>query len=95
MVAETKKYIDALLQERERVIVAIEGSCAGGKTTLAEALGREYGCNVLPMDDFFLRPEQRTEQRFAQPGGNVDYERFFEEVLQPLLRGEPCLILAI
>ena len=89
MVAETKKYIDALLQERERVIVAIEGSCAGGKTTLAEALGREYGCNVLPMDDFFLRPEQRTEERFAQPGGNVDYERFFEEVLQPLLRGEP------
>ena len=89
MVAETKKYIDALLQERERVIVAIEGSCAGGKTTLAEALGREYGCTVLPMDDFFLRPEQRTAERFAQPGGNVDYERFFEEVLQPLLRGEP------
>jgi uridine kinase len=36
------------------------------------------------MDDFFLRPEQRTAERYAQPGGNVDYERFHEEVLLPL-----------
>ena len=36
------------------------------------------------MDDFFLRPEQRTPERFAEVGGNVDYERFQEEVLLPL-----------
>lgn len=41
------------------------------------------------MDDFFLRPEQRTEARFAQPGGNVDRERFLEEVLIPLREGRP------
>ena len=40
------------------------------------------------MDDFFLRPEQRTPERFAEPGGNVDYERFHDEVLLPLSRGE-------
>ena len=88
MVREVKKHIDRLLAEKDRIILAIDGSCAGGKSTLAEKLRREYGCTVLPMDDFFLRPEQRTEERFAQPGGNVDYERFRSEVLQPLLSGE-------
>jgi uridine kinase len=41
------------------------------------------------MDSFFLRPEQRTAERLAQPGGNIDYERFSEEVLEPLKSGEP------
>ena len=40
------------------------------------------------MDDFFLRPQQRTEARLAEPGGNVDRERFYGEVLAPLARGE-------
>ena len=40
------------------------------------------------MDDFFLRSEQRTPARFAEPGGNVDRERFLAEVLTPLRRGE-------
>ena len=41
------------------------------------------------MDDFFLRPEQRTAERFAEVGGNVDYERFHAEVLQPLMTRQP------
>ena len=40
------------------------------------------------MDDFFLQKEQRTPERLAEVGGNVDYERFREEVLEPLLAGE-------
>ena len=40
------------------------------------------------MDDFFLRPEQRTEERMAAPGENVDYERFLSEVLGPLIRNQ-------
>ena len=46
------------------------------------------GCTVIPMDHFFLRPEQRTEARFAEPGGNVDRERFLSEVLLPLREGK-------
>ena len=57
--------------------------------TLGELLQNVYGCPVFHMDDFFLRPEQRTEARFAQPGGNVDRERFLEEVLIPLREGRP------
>ena len=84
-----KTRVDRLLREKDRVIIAIEGPCASGKTTLAALLEEQYDCNVFHMDDFFLRPEQRTESRFAQPGGNVDYERFREEVLIPLSLGLP------
>lgn len=81
--------IDRLMAERSRVLVAIEGGSASGKTTLGELLQNVYGCPVFHMDDFFLRPEQRTEARFTQPGGNVDRERFLEEVLIPLREGRP------
>ena len=84
-----KQQIDTLLAEKEFVLVAIDGPCTSGKTTLAAQLARSYDCNVFHMDDFFLRLEQRTPERFAQIGGNVDYERFLEEVLLPLKAGKP------
>ena len=83
-----KKKIDELLTQKDRVVVAIDGKCTSGKTTLASKLAEIYDCNVFHMDDFFLRPEQRTPERFAEVGGNVDYERFQEEVLLPLKTGE-------
>lgn len=72
----------------ETLLIALDGRCASGKTTLAAALQEKTGCNVIHMDDFFLRPEQRTQRRMEEPGGNVDYERFLEEVMLPLSRGE-------
>lgn len=83
------KEIRRLRQEKEPVLVAIDGRCASGKTTLAEGLRQALSCNLFHMDDFFLRPEQRTEERYAQPGGNADRERFEAEVLRPLLLGKP------
>jgi len=80
--------IDNEARKKPRVIAAIEGGSASGKTTLSELLEKVYKCNVFHMDDFFLRPEQRTEARFAETGGNVDRERFLDEVLEPLSRGE-------
>ena len=81
------KQIDDVLTQKDTVIVAIDGKCTSGKTTLASKLEQIYDCNVFHMDDFFLRPEQRTRSRFAEVGGNVDYERFQEEVLLPLRSG--------
>lgn len=74
-------------------IIAIDGRCASGKSTLAAALREavlmKYGsCELIHIDDFFLRPEQRTPERFLESGGNVDRERFLEEVLLPLETGK-------
>lgn len=80
--------VRALGEKRGRVILALDGRCASGKTTLAAGLERWYGWSVIHMDHFFLRPEQRSPQRYAQPGGNIDHERFLEEVLLPLRAGE-------
>ena len=88
VICDLKQHIDTLLETGNQVIIAIDGNCTAGKTTLAAELEKAYDCNVFHMDDFFLRPEQRTPERFAQPGGNVDYERFREEVLLPLLSGK-------
>jgi len=76
--------IDRLMREKDRVLVAIDGMSAAGKTTLSLLLKEIYQCNIFHMDDFFLRPEQRTKARLAEIGGNVDYERFQEEVMRGL-----------
>lgn len=74
--------------ENGRVILAIDGGSASGKSTLGAMLEEIYGCTLFHMDDFFLRPEQRTKERFLEIGGNVDRERFLDEVLIPMSRGE-------
>jgi len=80
--------IDQLLEQEPRVYLAIDGHAASGKTSLALYLKERYACNVIHMDHFFLRPEQQTADRLAEPGGNIDYERFKTEVQKPLLAGE-------
>lgn len=70
------------------LLIAIDGRCSSGKTTLASYLKEDLGCNVIPMDHFFLQPHMRTKERMSQPGGNVDYERFLAEVLLPLTKGK-------
>jgi len=76
--------IDRRIGEKP-IVIALEGGSASGKTTLAALLQRVYDCRVIHMDDFFLRPAQRTPERLSQVGGNLDRERFAEEVLPALI----------
>lgn len=90
---EMKNTISAILREIETckkrpLLIAIDGRCAAGKTTLSGRLEEELYCNVIHMDHFFLQPGQRTEERLREPGGNVDYERFREEVISGLRTGQ-------
>jgi len=80
--------IDALLKLDKPIYVAIDGNSGAGKTSLASMIGKVYDCNIFHMDDFFLRPELKTEERLKEVGGNVDYERFYEEVIQGLKSGQ-------
>lgn len=80
--------IEELLKENERVVVGIDGPCASGKTTLGKAIAEKFDCNLIHADDFFLRPEQRCSERYAEAGGNIDRERLWDEVLSPIIRRE-------
>lgn len=78
------------LQTSPRLILAIDGGAASGKTTLAGKIAQEFSSlspQIIHMDDFFLQPHQRMAERFAKPGGNIDSERFDREVAQKL-RGD-------
>ena len=79
----------AALREIDRAcVIALEGRAAAGKSTAAAMLAEILGAPVVHMDDFFLPPALRSEERFAVPGGNVHYERFSEEVLPHLHSAE-------
>lgn len=69
-------------------VIAIDGRAASGKSTLAMKLSELLGAAVIHVDDFFLPQEMRTEERLAEAGGNVHYERFAEEVLPHLKNQE-------
>ena len=73
--AESSQY------PKDYITVAVEGGSCSGKSTLAALLNEVYDCNVFHMDDFFLTPELRTEERLRETGGNVDYVRFRDEVI--------------
>ena len=75
---------EAVRREKGEVFFAIDGMAAAGKSTLAADLAAYFGeeeCTIVHMDDFFLPPELRTAARYAEPGGNIHYERFREEVV--------------
>lgn len=76
--------IDALLAHKGHARIAIDGSCASGKSTLGALLSQLYDTQLFHMDDFFLPPERKTPARLNEAGGNVDYERFQAEVLNHL-----------
>ncbi|MDD4796778.1 MAG: hypothetical protein PHO66_03305, partial [Eubacteriales bacterium] len=81
--------VDDVLRQKGRAVVAIDGMCGAGKSTLARLLGSVYDTAVIHMDDFFLPPALRTAQRLQEPGGNVHYERFTDEVIRGLKSGQP------
>lgn len=79
--------IKTLIETKPNAVIAIDGMCASGKTTLANRLAKEFGMQVIHTDDFFLPFEMRTPERLSQPGGNIHYERFIEEIVTPLMAG--------
>ena len=79
-----KKLLSSLLETKESVILAIDGHCGGGKTTLAHYLATQIESTIISMDDFFLPFDLRTAKRLEEPGGNIHYERFLEEVIVSL-----------
>ncbi|WP_160690403.1 uridine kinase [Clostridium sp. C2-6-12] len=85
------KIIECLYKEKKELLIAIDGRCGGGKSTLGKIIQESFNCNIFHMDDFFLPLEMRTTERLTEAGGNVHYERFKEEVLIPLKNQEQVI----
>lgn len=85
---EIIKRTEEIINRKGKVIIAIDGPCASGKTTLASLLAEKIGAQVIHTDDFFLPVDMRTEERLSQAGGNVHYERFCDEVVNGIKSGE-------
>ena len=82
-------FLEIDKRQKENLLIAIDGNCAAGKSTLAAFLKSAYGCNVFSTDDFFLKKSEKTKERLSKPGGNVDHERFLSELIKPLVKGIP------
>lgn len=80
-IKEIAEKIARIITESNSRLIAIDGRCASGKTSISTELQNQLDCNIIHMDHFFLRPEQRTPERLNIPGENVDHERFSTEVL--------------
>ena len=84
---EALALIEARLQTRDRLILALDGMSCSGKTTWAGELAERFSGAVVHMDDFFLPRDRFTEEMQVLPGGNMDRDRFKAEVLTPLAAG--------
>ena len=89
MINKIINEITDILKVKNKVLIAIDGRCASGKTNFSETLKNELLSKhiesaVIHIDEFFLRPEQRTKERLEKAGENIDHERFLEKVLLPI-----------
>lgn len=84
MVNNIIKRIDNLLRHKECVIIAIDGKCCSGKSSLADLLKEKYDAVLIRTDDFYLPQEARTESRMKEIAGHMDYERFNDDVVSNL-----------
>lgn len=91
-----KEYVDyfevfkvALHALQEHRVLSIDGPCASGKTTIGKLLSSFLECPCIHMDDYFLQANQRTAQRLEEPGGNIDYERFHQEINDAWNQNQP------
>lgn len=80
-----------LMEKKTSVIIAIDGRCGSGKSHLAGLIENLFSCNVIHMDDFYLPLGQRQENWMDIPGGNMDIERFFKELLHPIREGRQAV----
>ena len=72
--------IDKQIKTNKKVIIAIDGPSASGKSTLGNLLKQKYDALLFHTDNYFLPPKRKTKERLAESGGNVDYERIKSDI---------------
>lgn len=71
------------------VLIALDGRCGSGKTTLAAQLAERFPDSaVFHTDDFYLPPADRVDGWEHIPCANMDLARLSREVLTPARAGD-------
>lgn len=78
------KIINDKLNEKDKIIIGIDGKCCSGKTTLANYLKNNLDCTVFHIDDYFI-PLNLDKSKFEY---NFDYFSFKNEILDNLNKSE-------
>ena len=77
------------------VVLALDGRCGSGKTTMATALAEQFPDSiVLHTDDFYLPPADRVPGWEQTPCANMDLARLRDEVLAPAIRSGQRILVA-
>ncbi len=80
--------IEERFRQRQRMVIAIDGRCGSGKTTLAALLRERWPSRLLHVDDFYLPFPERAPDWERIPCGNIDLARLECEALRPAHAGE-------
>lgn len=81
---ELSGLITARLKQQPTVLVALDGRCGSGKTTLAAQLAERFPQSItLHTDDFYLPPPQRVTGWERIPCANMHLERLRAEAVAP------------
>ena len=76
-------------QPTKPLVLALDGRCGSGKTTLAGRLAQQFPASItLHTDDFYLPPAQRAPSWEHTPCANMDLARLRDEVLRPAYMGQ-------
>ena len=90
LVLELTKALAA--QPAAPVVVALDGPCGSGKTTLAAALAQQFPQSIaLHTDDFYLPPAQRVPGWQHTPCANMDLARLAAQALAPAQAGQAVM----
>ena len=85
---ELSSLITARLKQQPTVLVALDGRCGSGKTTLAAQLAERFPQSItLHTDDFYLPPPQRVTGWERIPCANMHLERLRAEAVAPARAG--------
>lgn len=74
--------ISKVIEENNTCVLAIDGNCASGKSTLANELSQFFDTRIIHLDDFYL--PRGVKDLNTSLDGNIDLKRFKEEVVDKL-----------
>lgn len=76
------------LARQPAVLVALDGRCGSGKTTLSAQLAERFPQSItVHTDDFYLPPSRRVTGWESIPCANMDIQRLRDEVVAPARAG--------